>query len=325
MILALLLSLATSPAARLERTVPLMGTVLRIEVEAPSRAAALAASERAIVALEATEARLSTWRDDSELARLNAAAVGEAMPLSRELADELDRAAWCSRVTEGAFDPAIGALLAAWDLRGAGRIPAPAEIAAALGSGGRGALELEAGRAVKRVPGLRLEEGGFGKGAGLDRALAALAEGEPGLRALLDLGGQLAVFGQGEHRISIADPRDRGRPVLELTLAAGSASTSGNSEQGRTLNGRPIGHLFDPRTGQPAPDFGSVTVLAPSALTADCLSTGLFVLGPERALAFAAAHPEVEVVVLETVPAGLRARASAGLAGRLRRLVFDLL
>jgi thiamine biosynthesis lipoprotein len=51
------------------------------------------------------------------------------------------------------------------------------------------------------------------------------------------------------------------------------------------VNGRRVGHLLDPRTGEPAPDFGSVTVVAPSAFVADVLSTAFFVLGPEQGLA----------------------------------------
>ena len=51
------------------------------------------------------------------------------------------------------------------------------------------------------------------------------------------------------------------------------------------MNGRRVGHLLDPRSGEPAPDFGSVTVVAPDGLTADVLSTAFFVLGPERGMA----------------------------------------
>jgi len=66
-----------------------MGTEATVRVEASDREAALAASEAAVRALEAAEARLSTWTDDSELARLNLAPVGEPVALSPELAAEL--------------------------------------------------------------------------------------------------------------------------------------------------------------------------------------------------------------------------------------------
>lgn len=329
--LALLPALAPEPPTRVERTVPMMGTLLEITVEAPDREAALAASETAIRALEATEARLSTWRESSELARLNRAPVGEVVALSPLLAAELAAAADCWRQTEGAFDPGLGRVLAAWNLRQGGREPTAAELRGAAAGASLAALELTSGgAAVRRHPGLRIEEGGFGKGAGLDRAVAALAARPRPVRALLDLGGQVAVYGGGgPWTVAVADPRQRQRPVLALELAAGSVATSGNGGRGGAGGGqggetRRIGHLFDPATGAPAEDFGSLTVVAPGGLSADCLATGLYVLGPERALAWAAAHPGVEVLVLETSPGGLRARASAGLAGRLAPLVAGL-
>ena len=134
----------------------------------------------------------------------------------------------------------------------------------------------------------RLDEGAWGKGYGLDRAAKTLAQA--GVRsALLDLGGQVFAVGfdTGEKpwRVPVADPRDRDRTVVELGLADRSASTSGDSERFREVAGRRIGHILDPRTGEPAPDFGSVTVIAPTGLVADVLSTAFFVLGPEKGLA----------------------------------------
>jgi thiamine biosynthesis lipoprotein len=107
--------------------------------------------------------------------------------------------------------------------------------------------------------------------------------------ALVDLGGQVLALGArtgGEPwTITIAHPTDRQRPVVTLAVADVSVSTSGDSERRRVVHGRSIGHLLDPHTGEPAPDFGSATVVAPSALTADVLSTAFFVLGPEKGLA----------------------------------------
>lgn len=312
-------------AVTLERELAMMGTWLRMTITADTREAALAASESALRALDAAATRLSTWRADTELARLNRAPVGQPFVLSPELAAELAAASRWVDATGGAFDPAIGALVEAWGLRSGGRVPDVTERAAALrASGLREKLELRAHEAVRRAAGLRIDEGGFGKGAGLDAAVRALATA-PIERAVLDLGGQLALAGQGEPLMfAIADPRDRERPVLEIPLAAGSLSTSGNSERGIIRDGAPIGHLLDPRRGVPAADFGSLTVVAGRALDADCLSTGLYVLGPDSALAWASRHPGIEVVVIEEVAGRLRARATPGLAPLLVPLAADL-
>jgi len=304
--------------ALIERRVMLMGTALDIEVEAANRPAALAASERAVEALEAAEARLSTWRDDTELARLNQTPVGQPMPLSPALARELQAARRCWEETGGAFDPGVGALMRAWGLRTGGRIPDESELRAAQGVSG---LRLREGTAVREKD-LLLEEGGWGKGAGLVDALDALKQNGVA-RASLDLGGQVAVLGGG-WEIPVADPRQRDRSVVALKVDGGSVSTSGNSEHGFKIAGKRYGHILDPRTGNPAPDFGSLTVWTADPLRADCLSTGLYVLGPQRALAWAAEHPGVEVLVLRTDGGRLRALASPGLRGRLRPLDSEI-
>ncbi len=335
--LAVLAACASSaPAERevwLERRVMLMGTSLDLAITAVDRERALEASERAVAALEAAEARLSTWRDDTELARLNRAPAGRPQPLSPALAADLGMARRCWEETAGAFDPSIAPLIAAWGLRQGGRIPSEAERHAALEASGMEGLRLEPGpAAVRERPDLAIEEGGFGKGAGLADAIKALAE-VPGVAgASLDFGGQVAVLGAGAHgqgdewRVEVADPRRRDRPVVALSIPAGpisSVSTSGNSERGITVEGRRLGHILDPRTGEPAPDFGSVTVWTADPLRADCLSTGLYVMGPEAALAWAAGHPGVEVLVLRPLQdagEGLEALATPGLRGRIEPL-----
>jgi thiamine biosynthesis lipoprotein len=323
-----LLALAHRPAAAdgatVERRLVLMGTVLELAVTAGDRPAALAASERAVAALEAAEARLSTWREDTELARLNRAPAGVPVVVSPALRADLAAALACAADTAGAFDPTVGPLVAAWGLRSGGRVPAPAELAAARAATGFAGLRLDAGGAVRLQPAVALEEGGFGKGAGLRAAIAALAADPTVRSARLDLGGQVALLGPRAVAIAIADPWHRDRGVLELRLDGGSASTSGNGERGFTTGGVRYGHLLDPRTGRPAADFGSVTVWAADPLLADCLSTGLFVLGPEAALGWAAAHPGLEVVVVRRRAGRLAAVASPGLRGRLAPLVSDL-
>jgi thiamine biosynthesis lipoprotein len=105
----------------------------------------------------------------------------------------------------------------------------------------------------------------------------------------LDFGGQILRWAADESKqtITVAHPKDRSRQSAELVLGNGSVATTGNGEQPRP-------HIYDPRNGKLAEDFGSVTVLASTALQADCLSTGLFVLGVEVGKTVAAEMRGVE-------------------------------
>jgi thiamine biosynthesis lipoprotein len=265
-----------------------MGTALTLIVSAPTRDAALEASEAAVRAVEAAENLLSTWRDDTPLARLNAASPGVAVPVSPELFGLLKRVFEWEEKTCGAFNPAVGPLVRAWGLRSGGRIPERSELVAAHRASDPSLFTFEASsssrlRVTRREATASIDEGAWGKGWALDRAAEALRTAGAA-SFVLDLGGQVLSSGD-ETTIAVAHPRDRARMVAALRLKDASASTSGNSERGLAVGGRRVGHLLDPRTGEPAPDFGSVTVVAKDGLTADVLSTAFFVLGPEEGLA----------------------------------------
>ncbi len=304
------------PGAELvERRVASMGTLLTLRVVAPSRSAALVASEAALEAVAAAERRLSTWREDTELAALNRHPVGGEFPLSPQLSAELSAVERVWRLTGGAFDPAIGPLVEAWDLRGTGRRPSRRELAAARAASGWRRVLLRPSSAVRRHPGVRLEEGGFGKGAALDAALAALGAAGAG-GAMLDFGGQVAVLPDlAGWEVALSHPWQRQQTLAVARLRTGSLATSSNGPRRR--EGRSP-HLLDPRTGRPAADFGALTVWAASALEADALSTGLFVLGPDAALAWAEEHPDYGVIVVEVRQGVAQLRLSPALAqGRL--------
>jgi thiamine biosynthesis lipoprotein len=268
---------------RIERRLEAMGTLLGLSVAGPDRAAALEASEKAVREIARVEALITTWRPGGPLDRLNGAKPGEAVALDPEVSGLLAAVFDWSDRTDGAFDPTVLPLVRAWDLRGPGRIPDEAALTRALAATGRGRFQFDGGtgRTMRLSADAGIDEGAWGKGYALDRAGSALRRCGVA-EALLDLGGQVAAVGRAT--VAVADPRDRGRAAGMLSIEDESISTSGNSERGRTVAGHRIGHLLDPRTGQPAPDFGSATVVAPSGLSADVLSTAFFVLGPEKGL-----------------------------------------
>jgi thiamine biosynthesis lipoprotein len=57
-------------------------------------------------------------------------------------------------------------------------------------------------------------------------------------------------------------------------------------------------HLFDPRTGMPARDCQSVTILTTAAEMADVYSTAVFIMGPEQGLAFIEEHSDLEGMIV---------------------------
>lgn len=294
-----------------------MGTGLDIVIWAPDRTECLTASEAAVRALEDTEARLSTWLDSSEFSGLNRAPVGTEQTLSPMTHEELKTALGIARATDGLFDPTLGRLIQAWDLRGAGRIPSDRELQQARRDSGFGVIEIN-GSQVRRNRGVLLEEGAFGKGAGLDRAREVLV-GSTVTGASLNLGGQWLFVGQGEWSLQLAHPIHRSEAVLHLNIPSGSLATSANSERQLELPEGPIGHLLDPRTGVPSKANHSVSVWAKSALLADALSTALFI-DPSRAAEFASRF-DVDVVILEPGDSGLRASITRGLLEHSRPLI----
>lgn len=307
-----------------------MGTRAVLSTWTERRDAGVERLERLLRALEDTDAQLSTWRPDSEVSRLNAAAGSGASVLSPSLCDLMRTLEHWTAETRGAFDPAVGALTAAWDLHGRGRVPSQAALAAARARSGWHRLTFDAGRCTLRMPaGMSIDVGAFGKGEALDRARAAVhattSDGPPptGDRHaawLIDLGGQVAVSGvppgTSGWDVSVAHPRRRETPVLRLQLPSGSLATSAGSERDLRVGPRRIGHILDPRNGRPADFDGSVTVWHERARAADVLSTALFVMGPEKGLDWADARGIAAVYLLAGAAPAPVVRASRAFRAR---------
>jgi thiamine biosynthesis lipoprotein len=271
-----------------ERSVYLMGTRATVRLWAENRAEGLTLVDSAIRELELTEQQLSTWIPDTPLAALNRQPVNTPWQADGSLCALLDGVAVWQRRTGGTFDPAIGAMLDAWDVHGEGRVPSAGELQAALDASGFRHLDVDPHRCtVVRRRNVRIDSGAFGKGEALDRAARAL-----GQRSwMIDLGGQVSVRGTTPNGagwpVAIANPEQRNRTALEITLQSGSLSTSGGSERDHNVAGRRIGHIVDPRTGVPAAFPGSVSVWHESGFVADVLSTALFVMGPDAGIQWA--------------------------------------
>jgi thiamine biosynthesis lipoprotein len=261
-----------------------MGTVLELRFPAGTRDVD-ALAETAFAEVSRVEGSASLWRPGTELAKVHArAATGEAVVLSETLGELVREALCAAALTDGAFSPAVGALVSSYDLRGTGRWPSDAERSRAVALARPEAVcyDLQT-RSLRLDAGVTLDLDGIAKGFALDRAAAALrARGVED--ALLNFGGQLLVIGPPAGAPAreglVADPVVPGSFVLSVPIRDASLSTSANTERMRSVAGREAGHLLDPRTGDLVRLSGSVTVLAPTGAMADALSTAWAVEGP---------------------------------------------
>jgi thiamine biosynthesis lipoprotein len=279
---------AASPSILVSRDVYLMGTRASLATHAVSRDAGIDTLESALHILEGTEAELSTWRADSAISALNRQPIHEPWTATPALCRMFGDLQYWQEQTEGAFDPAIGALLTAWDIHGSGAIPGEAALASARSSSGMRLFTFDRpGCTVTRRANVVLDVGAFGKGEALDRVAAAVHAAP----WMIDLGGQLSVGAtpppDGAWTIAIAHPRRRDVPFVHVRLTHGSLSTSAGSERDHAVGAVRVGHILDPRTGVPATFDGSVTVWHERGLVADILSTALYVMGPVDGLRWA--------------------------------------
>jgi thiamine biosynthesis lipoprotein len=290
---------------------PAMGS--SFEVRLPGRTPGVVdLACRALDLIDALEAQLTVYRDDSEVSRLNATAHLGPVAVEPGLFGLLQAAVTLSRETGGAYDVTSGALSEAWGfVKGPKRVPDPATLAEARACTGWHHLRLDPERCAVAFdrPGIRINLGSIGKGYAIDRAVGLLRSGSHGWPAsglvhggrssLYALGSPPGQFG-GRWEVALPNPHQRETPLGIFRLRNRALGTSGTAFQQFVLEGRLYGHILDPRTGQPAVGPVSVTVLAPSAAEADALSTAFYLLGPDRAAEYLASHPEIGAVFVET-------------------------
>ncbi len=267
--------------------------------------------ERALEALDLVgelEARLSVFQSDSEITTINREAADRPVEVEPRLFELLKLAGRIHEATGGAFDLTAGPLWEAWGFaRREGRVPSDAQLADVLKRTGWHHVELDerAGTIRFKRRGVGLNLGSIGKGYAVDRCREVLAEG--GVDDFLIHGGKSSVLAQGRRLsaagiesggwdVGIRHPLRPDRRLAEIRLRDRALATSGSGVQFFRHQGRRLGHVLDPRTGQPAEGVLSVTVLAPTAAEADALATALYVLGVDGGLDFCRSREDLAAV-----------------------------
>lgn len=272
---------------------------------------ALEAAHAVLDLIDDLEDQLSIFRPHSELSQINQRAYQDDASVETGLFALLELASAITWDTRGAFDVAAGALSKAWGFyQRSGRVPSVAERVAAMSRTGMRHVVLNpVSRSVRYLrEGLEINLGGIGKGYALDRAGDVLRS--RGVKAGMIHGGMSSVLALGtpptEPRgwgVSLRHPWDENRSIGVVHLRDQAIGTSAATYQFFEYNGRKLGHILDPRKGWPAEGLHQVTVIAPTAVEADALSTALYVMGLEAAREYCRTHPRIAAVLLPTCEA----------------------
>ncbi|MBI4722847.1 MAG: FAD:protein FMN transferase [Candidatus Stahlbacteria bacterium] len=247
---------------------------------------------------------LASFSGNGDIARINR---GENIKPSTEVMEMIEAAMQISKMTDGAFDITIRPAMELWgDFKDSQNIPTDEEIKKVLPLIGYEKVAIIDGRVKFQAPGMKIDLSGIAQGYAVDRAVEKLKS--MGIKkGLVNLSGDIGVFGDRVWKIGIKDPRGQGITKV-LKLKNQSVETSGDYERYFIVNGVRYHHILNPKTcfpvgaesrpwrnklqsrlvdksrfgGGGTPECISVTVIADRTIIADALATGVFVLGPVK-------------------------------------------
>ncbi|MBT8089579.1 MAG: FAD:protein FMN transferase [Gammaproteobacteria bacterium] len=245
---------------------------------------------------------MSTYKDDSEISRINRLAAQSPVQIGDELFQVIQRSLDISVLTLGAFDITYDSVGQHYDFRSRHRPDAKTVESERENIDYRFVqLDRAAGTIVFLQQGVRINLGGIAKGYVVERGIDILRQ--KGVQnAIVTAGGDSRLLGDRRGRpwmVGIRDPRNDGQVAISLPLADEAISTSGDYERYFDEDGIRYHHIIQPRTGEPAGGVRSATVIGPDAVITDALSTSVFVLGVEDGLTLIATLPDYESIVID--------------------------
>jgi thiamine biosynthesis lipoprotein len=280
-----------------------LGTSLEIKVAALSEEQSEAAENAVLAEIERESHILSSWDPQSEFSTWFRTR-GQPVRVSPELFEVLSLFDQWRGLTHGALDASAEVITRAWKRAAAEhRIPTREELDAAVVSARRIHWRLDpANHTATHTSDTPLAMNSFVKSyiAGRSADSALKTSGAQGL--VVNIGGDLVVRGDWEEPVDISDPKsdaENAAPIARLMIRDRAVATSGDYRRGVEIGGRHYSHIVDPRTGMPADQVISSTVIARTPAEAGALATALSVLTPEESSRLVASLPGVEYLLVK--------------------------
>ena len=280
-----------------------LGTSFEVKIVAQSAAIAQKTEQLILREIERLEAVLSSYRSDSEFCQWLGSPLNESLPISEDLFLVLQAFDYWHEKTGGVINAASEYVGQLWQQAAYDQcLPKETErLQTVLAVNQRHWLLAPDQQAVTRLTQVPLRLNTFTKSYILERA-ATIALRVPGVTGLvLNGGGDIVVGGHWSESVSIANPRadaENSAPLDRIQIENGSVATSGDYRRGWQVGRDWVPHIMDPRTGKPAQQVISATVVHPNATTAGALATAFNVLTPPESARLAAQLPGTEYLLV---------------------------
>ena len=235
--------------------------------------------------IQRIDALFDRGNENSDIYRIN---KNKSADVSAETAEVIRAALSISERTDGAFDITVAPVMDLWGFYGNEfNVPSDSELQSALEDVGYEKIQLD-GTNISIPENTSIDLGGIGKGYTSDR-IADLLKNRGVKSAIISLGGNVHAIGKrndgSEWTVGITDPHNKSQLIGKLKISDKAVITSGAYQRYFEQEGITYHHIIDPTTGKSADSgLASVTVITDSGMTADGLSTALFVMGLDKAI-----------------------------------------
>jgi thiamine biosynthesis lipoprotein len=266
-----------------------MGSPFNIVLYADTKQMADSVAQESFKLVDSINLVCSDYDSSAELYKLQFAAVGKSIKVSPILMELFCTAHKAYKDADGSFDITAGPLSRLWrSARKSQQFPTNAAINEARNRVGFNKLQIDSNAQTITFlqSKMQLDMGAIAKGYAADKVLALL-QSHGITTALVDAGGDMVAFGIPPQKkgwtIGINVPGQQEK-LLErkLVLSNKAVATSGDAFQFMVHEGKRYGHIIDPRTGYGVTFQRNVTVVAPTATTADWLATACSILTLEQ-------------------------------------------
>ena len=291
-----------------------MGTVITVELWHEDDNLGQKQVDAIMAEMHRIDALMSSYKPESELSAVNAAAAQGPVTVSKELLEMIETALEYSDITNGAFDITYASAGQHYDYRN-NKKPDEAQLQAALPAINFRHVKIDTTASTVEFlhPGVRIDLGGIAKGYAVDRGMRLLQQAGV-TTALISAGGDTRVIGKRWGRpwhIGIRNPRDEDSVVSMIPLENSAISTSGDYERFFVEDGVRYHHILNPKTGTSTHEILSSSIIGKSATDTDALSTSVFILGVEKGMQLIDSIADTEAVIIDN-PGDMH--YSAGLA-----------